>query len=122
VACASNAPATTSSCRSSASNRRWHETNHSVCSWRAGCGGSHKPGSEGGGEETIGRKADTGASPPTLRERARQAVPQDCSLANRQEPSPALLIVVRSRRVADVVQKRSLSDGSERERDGRSAG
>jgi predicted enzyme related to lactoylglutathione lyase len=38
-----------------------------MCSWRAGCGGSRKSGSEGGGEETTGRKADTGASPPTLR-------------------------------------------------------
>jgi hypothetical protein len=43
------------------------KTNHSVCSWRAGCGGSRTSGSEGGGEETTGRKADTGASPPTLR-------------------------------------------------------
>jgi hypothetical protein len=38
-----------------------------MCSWRAGCGGSRTSGSEGGGEETTGRKADTGASPPTLR-------------------------------------------------------
>jgi len=36
------------------------------CSWRAGCGGSRTSGSEGGGEETTGRKAGTGASPPTL--------------------------------------------------------
>ena len=38
-----------------------------MCSWSAGCGGSRTSGSEGGGEETTGRKADTGASPPTLR-------------------------------------------------------
>ena len=45
--------------------------NRAMCSWRAGCGGSRKSGSEGGGEETPGRKAGTGASPPTLREDAR---------------------------------------------------
>ena len=37
-------------------------------SWRAGCGGTRTSGSEGGGEETTGRNAGTGASPPTLRE------------------------------------------------------
>ena len=47
--------------------RKLHEwDHHSMCSWRAGCGGSRTSGSEGGGEETTGRKADTGASPPTL--------------------------------------------------------
>jgi hypothetical protein len=91
VACASSAPATTSSCRSSASNRRWHETNHSVCSWRAGCGGSRKSGSEGGGEETTGRKADTGASPPTLRKRTLELVRQDGCFAEKQEPTCAPL-------------------------------
>jgi hypothetical protein len=40
---------------------------HPMCSWRAGCGETRKSGSEGGGEETTGRKAGTGASPPTLR-------------------------------------------------------
>jgi hypothetical protein len=39
----------------------------SMCSWRAGCGGTRTSGSEGGGEETTGRKAGIGASPPTLR-------------------------------------------------------
>jgi hypothetical protein len=43
---------------------------HSVCSWRAGCGGTRKSGSEGGGEEITGRKAGIGASPPTLRDAA----------------------------------------------------
>ena len=42
---------------------------HPMCSWRAGCGGTRKSGSEGGGEETTGRKAGTGTSPPTLRSR-----------------------------------------------------
>jgi hypothetical protein len=27
----------------------------SLCSWRAGCGGTRKSGSAGGGEETTGR-------------------------------------------------------------------
>jgi hypothetical protein len=40
---------------------------HPMCPWRAGCGGTRTSGSEGGGEETTGRKAGTGASPPTLR-------------------------------------------------------
>jgi hypothetical protein len=44
----------------------WART-HPMCSWRAGCGGTRTSGSEGGGEETTGRKANTGASPPTLR-------------------------------------------------------
>ena len=36
--------------------RKLHELgNHSMCSWRAECGGSRKSGSEGGGEETTGR-------------------------------------------------------------------
>jgi transposase len=34
-------------------------TTHSMRSWRAGCGGTRTSGSEGGGEETISRKADT---------------------------------------------------------------
>jgi hypothetical protein len=45
----------------------------SMCSWRAGCGGTRKSGSEGGGEETTGRKAGIGASPPTLRVAGRYA-------------------------------------------------
>jgi hypothetical protein len=73
-----------------------------VCSWRAGCGGSRKSGSEGGGEETTGRKADTGASPPTLRERARQAVRQDCSFAKKQESPYALLVVVQASNIRRV--------------------
>ena len=40
---------------------------HPMCPWRAGCGGTRTSGSAGGGEETTGRKAGTGASPPTLR-------------------------------------------------------
>ena len=35
--------------------------------WRARCGGSRTPGSEGGGEQTTARKRGTGGSPPTLR-------------------------------------------------------
>ena len=42
--------------------------NHSMCPWRAGCGGSRKSGSVDGGEETTGRKTGTGASPPIQRE------------------------------------------------------
>jgi hypothetical protein len=68
--------------------------NRPMCSWRAGCGGSRKSGSEGGGEETTGRKADTGASPPTLRERARQAVRQNCSSVKKQESPRAVLVLV----------------------------
>jgi IstB-like ATP binding protein len=34
-------------------------TTHTMRSWRAGCGGTRTSGSEGGGEETISRKADT---------------------------------------------------------------
>ncbi len=34
-------------------------------SWRAGCGGTRTSGSAGGGEETSGRKAAIGATPPT---------------------------------------------------------
>jgi hypothetical protein len=34
-------------------------TTHSMCTWRAGCGESRTSGSEGGGEETTGRKANT---------------------------------------------------------------
>jgi YhcG PDDEXK nuclease domain len=37
-----------------------------MCSRRAGCSGTGTSGSEGGGEETTSRKAETGASPPTL--------------------------------------------------------
>ena len=44
----------------------WART-YPMCSWRAGCGGTRTSGSEGGGEETTGRKAGIGASPPTLR-------------------------------------------------------
>jgi IstB-like ATP binding protein len=35
-------------------------------SWRAGCSGTGTSGSEGGGEESSSRKAEHGASPPTL--------------------------------------------------------
>ena len=42
-----------------------------MCSWRAGCGGIRKSGSEGSGEETTGRKTGTGASPPTHRDGGR---------------------------------------------------
>jgi hypothetical protein len=41
---------------------------HAICPWSAGCGGSRTSGAEGGGEETTGRKADTGASPSTLQD------------------------------------------------------
>jgi hypothetical protein len=41
--------------------------NHPTCPRRAGCGGSRKSGSADGGEETTGRKAGTGASPPIQR-------------------------------------------------------
>jgi hypothetical protein len=30
--------------------------NHPMCPWRPGCGGTHKSGSEGSGEETTGRE------------------------------------------------------------------
>jgi hypothetical protein len=39
-------------------------------------------GSEGGGEETTGRKAGTGASPPTLRGAGADRVPTDGSLSS----------------------------------------
>jgi len=44
----------------------WASQHHAICPWSAGCGGSRTSGAEGGGEETTGRKADTGASPSTL--------------------------------------------------------
>lgn len=45
-------------------------------SWRAGCGGTRTSGSAGGGEETSGRKAAIGATPPT------QHIPFDPAAAN----------------------------------------
>jgi hypothetical protein len=41
--------------------------NHPTYPWRAGCDGSRKSGSADGGEETTGRNAGTGASPPIQR-------------------------------------------------------
>ena len=58
-----------------------------MCSWRAGCGGTRTSGSEGGGEETTGRKAGTGASPPTLRDN-RTAVVTHCASRLATAPAP----------------------------------
>jgi len=71
-----------------------------VCSWRAGCGGSRKSGSEGGGEETTGRKAGTGASPPTLRERASIERQQTAGFVTKEQSRPAHLLIVLSERVS----------------------
>jgi hypothetical protein len=46
--------------------------------------GSRKSGSEGGGEETTGRKAGIGASPPTLR-----GTGADCATADAASSSVA---------------------------------
>jgi len=46
-------------------------------SWRAGCEETRTSGSAGGGEETTGRKAGHGASPPTqLKAPAKQSIRQ----------------------------------------------
>jgi hypothetical protein len=65
----------------------------SHCSWRAGCGESRTSGSEGGGEETTGRKAGTGASPPTLR---RDALADYPVLGERRTPIPPCHYVCRT--------------------------
>ena len=55
---------------------------HSMCSWRAGCGGTRKSGSAGSGEETTGRKAGIGASP--LTQHPRDAT-RDASLTRKKK-------------------------------------
>ena len=50
--------------------------NRSMCSWRAGCGGSRTSGSEGDGEETTGRKGRPRASPSTLPGEGPEGAPQ----------------------------------------------
>ena len=59
---------------SSASCTSGHKSSHSMCSWRAGCGGTRTSGSEGGGEETTGRKAA-----PAPRRRPCAAHPMSCA-------------------------------------------
>ncbi len=70
---------TTSACCGSGCRIR----RHSMCSWRAGCGGTRKSGSAGSGEETTGRKAGIGASPLTQRQGASR---EDCCIAAKEEP------------------------------------
>jgi hypothetical protein len=68
----------------------------SMCSWRAGCGGSRTSGSEGDGEETTGRKAGTGASPSTLREQTLEPARQDSSFTEKQASHPTRHLVMRT--------------------------
>jgi hypothetical protein len=60
-----------------------NQTIHSVCPGRADAATSRKSGSAGGVEKTTGRKAGTGASPPTQRlrrQRWRRSWPLRCPM------------------------------------------
>ncbi len=50
------------------------KTNHSVCSWRAGCGESRTSGSEGGPGKRTGRKAGTAPRVDPYQERLNREI------------------------------------------------